>query len=114
METEPVCEHIKEIKELKLPKALVCEECIKTGSDWVHLRTCQTCGVTLCCDSSPNTHMTKHNHHTNHPVLFLQSREKNGCGVMRMKSLWSMNKKLLPKNPSIYFPIYRHTLPGAA
>jgi Zn-finger in ubiquitin-hydrolases and other protein len=39
------------------------------GSEWVHLRYCLTCGVTLCCDSSPNTHMTKHNHKTAHPVV---------------------------------------------
>ena len=36
---------------------------------WVHLRTCQTCGVTLCCDSSPNRHMTKHARATSHPVV---------------------------------------------
>ncbi len=35
----------------------------------MHLRTCQTCGTTLCCDSSPNRHMTKHNHQTKHPVI---------------------------------------------
>ena len=69
MEDGSICEHIKKIKELKLPADLVCEECIKTGSDWVHLRTCQTCGVTLCCDQSPNQHMTKHYHHTHHPVI---------------------------------------------
>ena len=53
----------------KLAKKYVCEECIKTGDDWVHLRTCQTCGATLCCDQSRNTHMTKHFHHTQHPSL---------------------------------------------
>ena len=69
MEDGSVCEHIKNIQELKLARDLVCEECIKTGSDWVHLRTCQTCGVTLCCDQSPNRHMTKHYYHTHHPVI---------------------------------------------
>lgn len=69
MEEEQVCNHISSIKELQFPKELVCVECIKTGSDWVHLRTCQTCGVTLCCDASPNQHMTKHYHHTHHPVI---------------------------------------------
>jgi 3-deoxy-D-manno-octulosonate 8-phosphate phosphatase KdsC-like HAD superfamily phosphatase len=69
MNTDPSCSHIEEIKELKLAKEYVCEECIKTGDDWVHLRTCQTCGVTLCCDDSPNTHMTKHNHKTHHPGI---------------------------------------------
>jgi hypothetical protein len=69
MENEEVCNHIKAIKQLKLPKQLVCEECIKIDSDWVHLRTCQTCGATLCCDQSPQMHMTKHYHHTHHPVI---------------------------------------------
>ena len=69
MEEEQVCNHISSIKELKFPEELVCGECIKIGSDWVHLRTCQTCGVTLCCDQSPNQHMTKHYHHMHHPVV---------------------------------------------
>ena len=55
--------------ELKKAKAYECEECVKTGDSWVHLRTCQTCGVTLCCDNSPNQHMTKHYHATDHPVV---------------------------------------------
>lgn len=69
MENEQICEHIRNIDELKLPKELVCEACVKMDSIWVHLRTCQTCGVTLCCDDSPNTHMTKHYHTTAHPVI---------------------------------------------
>ncbi|WP_235048385.1 UBP-type zinc finger domain-containing protein [Arcticibacter svalbardensis] len=35
----------------------------------MHLRTCQTCGHTLCCDASPHKHMTKHYHETQHPVI---------------------------------------------
>jgi uncharacterized UBP type Zn finger protein len=57
------------ISEVKRPEALECEECVKIGAAWVHLRTCQTCGVTLCCDSSPNTHATKHAHASGHPVI---------------------------------------------
>lgn len=63
------CKHIDEITELKTAEAYICEECVKHGGRWVHLRTCQTCGVTLCCDSSPHTHMTKHFHETGHPVV---------------------------------------------
>lgn len=69
MAKETICQHLQDIKTLKLAKEYECEECIKTGSDWVHLRTCQTCGVTLCCDQSPNQHMTKHFHKTRHPVV---------------------------------------------
>jgi len=64
-----VCAHIEGITKVKHSKAHVCEECVKIGSPWVHLRTCQTCGVTLCCDSSPNRHATKHAHASGHPVI---------------------------------------------
>lgn len=64
-----VCSHIKAITTLKHAKEEVCEICVKTGDEWVHLRTCQTCGVTLCCDQSPNQHMTKHYHAEKHPVI---------------------------------------------
>jgi hypothetical protein len=63
------CAHLASIREVKSPKRHVCEECIKTGDSWVHLRTCQTCGVTLCCDNSPNRHATGHAHASKHPVI---------------------------------------------
>ncbi|WP_147206046.1 UBP-type zinc finger domain-containing protein [Segetibacter aerophilus] len=67
--TQAICAHIQSIEELKTAEKYACEECIKTGSRWVHLRTCQTCGVTLCCNDSPKKHMTAHNHATGHPVI---------------------------------------------
>lgn len=63
------CAHLDAISEVKRPEAAECAECVKIGAGWVHLRTCQTCGVTLCCDSSPNTHATKHAHASGHPVI---------------------------------------------
>jgi uncharacterized UBP type Zn finger protein len=63
------CRHIQNVGEVKRPLAPECEECVKTRSRWVHLRTCQTCGVTLCCDASPNRHATKHARATTHPVV---------------------------------------------
>ena len=63
------CAHIAAIDKVKHPHRRVCEECIKTGDQWVHLRTCQQCGVTLCCDSSPNRHATKHARASAHPVI---------------------------------------------
>jgi uncharacterized UBP type Zn finger protein len=63
------CAHIENVGEVKHPRAPECEECVKTRSRWVHLRTCQTCGVTLCCDASPNRHATKHARATTHPVV---------------------------------------------
>ena len=64
-----VCTHLESIAQLKRPRVHECEECVKIGSPWVHLRTCQTCGITLCCDSSPNRHASKHAHASGHPVI---------------------------------------------
>jgi hypothetical protein len=63
------CDHIAAITDIKQPKKRVCEECVKIGSRWMHLRTCQECGATLCCDSSPNQHASKHARATGHPVI---------------------------------------------
>jgi uncharacterized UBP type Zn finger protein len=54
---------------VKRPDRRECEECVKTGSTWVHLRICQACGGTRCCDDSPNRHATKHAQATGHPVV---------------------------------------------
>jgi hypothetical protein len=63
-----ICKHLQSLV-VTGPDKYYCEECVKTGSQWVHLRKCQTCGVTLCCDSSPNRHASKHAAHTHHPVV---------------------------------------------
>ena len=63
------CDHITAITEVKGPRKRVCDECIKTGSTWVHLRTCQECGGTHCCDNSPGRHATRHARATGHPVI---------------------------------------------
>src|SRR5262249_17383258 len=62
------CAHMKGIRTVT-PSALGCEECLKSGSVWVHLRLCRTCGHVGCCDSSPNRHATKHFHATQHPII---------------------------------------------
>ncbi len=63
------CTHIQQVEEVRHPRAHECEACVLTKSRWLHLRTCQTCGVTLCCDSSPNRHASKHARATTHPVI---------------------------------------------
>ena len=63
------CEHIQGVESVKHPKQRVCDECIKTGDEWVHLRTCQECGGTHCCDNSINRHATRHASVTGHPVI---------------------------------------------
>lgn len=63
------CAHIDAITEVKGPRRMECEECVLIGSTWVHLRTCQECGGTRCCDNSPNRHASKHADASGHPVI---------------------------------------------
>jgi len=62
------CTHLDTIQTVT-PSALGCEECLKTGSVWLHLRLCRICGHVGCCDQSPNRHATKHYHATKHPII---------------------------------------------
>jgi hypothetical protein len=63
------CSHLTAISEVKTAAQRLCAECVKIGARWVHLRTCQQCGVTLCCDSSPNRHASAHARTSHHPVI---------------------------------------------
>jgi hypothetical protein len=63
------CSHIQGIANVRQAARYECDECVKTGSRWVHLRTCQECGGTHCCDNSPNRHATRHAQATGHPVI---------------------------------------------
>ena len=62
------CEHLDHIVPVT-PSADGCEDCLKIGATWVHLRLCENCGHVGCCDSSPNRHATKHFHASSHPVI---------------------------------------------
>ena len=62
------CEHIQTVRDVP-DKRRVCEDCIKTGDSWVHLRVCLGCGHVGCCDSSKNKHATKHFRATKHPIV---------------------------------------------
>ena len=62
------CSHFAHTK-LTTTDQDVCEECIKLGDTWVHLRLCLECGHVGCCDSSKNKHATKHYHATQHPIV---------------------------------------------
>jgi uncharacterized UBP type Zn finger protein len=62
------CTHTGQIHEVS-PNTRGCEECLKSGDSWVHLRLCMTCGHVGCCDSSKNKHATKHFHQTRHPIM---------------------------------------------
>lgn len=63
------CTHVAQLRPVEPNTPAGCEECLKTGSRWVHLRLCLTCGHVGCCDSSPGRHATKHFHATKHPLI---------------------------------------------
>ena len=73
--TAPACTHLDRIRITELPSEIAgCEECLKAGSGWVHLRMCETCGKIGCCDSSPNRHASRHAAEDGHPIA--RSAEK--------------------------------------
>ncbi len=64
------CTHLDQIEFLDVPEEIAgCEDCLATGSRWVHLRMCQRCGRIGCCDSSPNRHASGHWRESGHPVI---------------------------------------------
>lgn len=67
---EAACTHLDRIEVVDLPDRIAgCEECLKTGDGWVHLRMCMTCGKVGCCDSSPNRHASRHAAEAAHPII---------------------------------------------
>lgn len=67
--SHPKCSHIDAVTTVKRPVRQVCDECVKVDSTWEHLRTCQACGATLCCDASPMRHASAHARASGHPVI---------------------------------------------
>jgi monovalent cation:H+ antiporter-2, CPA2 family len=66
--TNGTCAHVAQLKPAR-PSASGCEDCLRIGAAWVHLRLCMSCGHVGCCDSSPNKHATQHFHQTAHPIV---------------------------------------------
>jgi uncharacterized UBP type Zn finger protein len=62
------CPHVDQIQPVG-PGAAVCEECVAIGGRWKNLRQCMTCGLTLCCSESPNTHSLRHFEAMGHPIM---------------------------------------------
>ena len=65
---ETSCPHT-DLVEPVLPSSYGCEDCIRGGTTWVHLRVCLSCGHVGCCDSSPQRHASKHYAATEHPIM---------------------------------------------
>jgi len=65
-----VCTHLDEVEVSELPAEVAgCEDCLRMGGKWLHLRICLTCGHVGCCDSSPNRHATAHSNEASHPLI---------------------------------------------
>jgi hypothetical protein len=63
------CVHLDHIRPVTPRTPGGCEECLKLGDPWVHLRLCLECGHVGCCDSSKNKHARKHFHWSGHPIM---------------------------------------------
>jgi uncharacterized UBP type Zn finger protein len=76
------CTHLNQVREVT-PSADGCEDCLRIGGTWMHLRLCVGCGHVGCCDSSPNRHATKHFNNTSHPLIksFEPGEEWGWCYV---------------------------------
>jgi uncharacterized UBP type Zn finger protein len=62
------CAHLSQMREVEA-SADGCEDCLKIGDFWMHLRLCMVCGHVGCCDNSKNKHATAHFHETRHPIM---------------------------------------------
>jgi hypothetical protein len=94
------CTHIADIRTVT-PSALGCEECLKSGSVWLHLRICRSCGHVGCCDDSPNKHATKHFHATGHPVIEGYDPPEGWGWCYVDEVLFDLSNRKTPHNGSI-------------
>jgi len=65
-----ICTHLYQIRVWEMPESVDgCEDCLRIGAKWLHLRICLTCGHVGCCDDSPNRHASAHAQATAHPLI---------------------------------------------
>jgi hypothetical protein len=67
--TTATCSHLSTIADVTPSSTRGCEDCLREGSHWVHLRECLQCGKVACCDDSPRKHATAHYHASSHPIV---------------------------------------------
>jgi CPA1 family monovalent cation:H+ antiporter len=63
------CAHLADIQDVEPSSTRGCEDCLREGTQWVHLRECLECGHVGCCDNSPRRHATAHWHSTHHAIM---------------------------------------------
>ena len=65
-----ICSHLDHVLVHELPVEVAgCEDCLREGGKWLHLRICLECGHVGCCDDSPARHASAHAHSTGHPII---------------------------------------------
>jgi hypothetical protein len=67
--TGVACTHLDQIDLSSTPSADGCEDCLRVGGRWLHLRMCRACGHVGCCDSSPARHARAHAGETSHAII---------------------------------------------
>lgn len=74
------CTHLDQVEILELPESVEgCEDCLRTGGKWLHLRLCLTCGHVGCCDDSPNRHASAHHRETTHAIIRSLEPDEEWC-----------------------------------
>jgi uncharacterized UBP type Zn finger protein len=63
------CTHLDQVTAPRPAEVEGCDECLRTGMQWVHLRVCRSCGRVGCCDSSPGRHASAHARESEHPII---------------------------------------------
>jgi hypothetical protein len=66
---EAICTHLGQVRDVEPRTPDGCEECLRTGGWWVHLRLCLSCGHVGCCDDSPSKHATGHFRASHDPLI---------------------------------------------
>lgn len=85
-ETDSGCQHIELVQEIT-PSGDGCEDCLKKGDQWVHLRLCLICGKVGCCDNSKNRHASKHFRKSGHTMMLSFEPDEAWAWCYRDKAL---------------------------
>ncbi len=67
--SDAVCAHLDSIRDVEPSTREGCEDCLREGTRWVHLRMCLSCGHVGCCDDSPMRHARAHAQAVEHPIV---------------------------------------------
>jgi uncharacterized UBP type Zn finger protein len=87
-----ICSHLDQIR-IEPPDSVEgCEDCLRIGDRWVHLRVCLTCGHVGCCDSSKNKHASKHAAEVGHPIVRSAEEGEDWCWCYEDKVMFGLDR----------------------